>query len=264
MIRATVANTKDATFCVELPNLQNQGMPTPAGTGFFVSPDGWFLTALHVVAAAIQSNDGALNDPSKWWLMKEGEGSFGAMCQHVSVGPIIPHLDIAFLKVDYEANKAKAWLSDQDSFPFIKPSVVMLEDGAPVYSFGYPLSSAKVHSFEGGFIGDSALCPRVTSAIVSSSIEQTKAVWTSDDPKLYVLDKALNYGNSGGPIVSSESGHVHAICTRFQPVFIPQVHMKQGNEVPMVMMPSLYGVVSRLDNPEISSLFTELGIEFVS
>jgi hypothetical protein len=27
---------------------------------------------------------------------------------------------------------------------------------------------------------------------------------TSTDPQIYVLDKALNYGNSGGPIVAEE------------------------------------------------------------
>jgi hypothetical protein len=112
-------------------------------------------------------------------------------------------------------------------------------------------------------IGDTALCPRVTSAIISSSVEQTKMVWTPADPKLYVLDKALNYGNSGGPIVSSETGHVHAICTRFQPLFVPQNHLVQNGQVPLIMMPSLYGVVSRLDNSAVVDAFTQLGIGFV-
>lgn len=76
-----------------------------------------------------------------------------------------------------------------------------------------------------------------------------------------MLDKALNYGNSGGPIVSEETGHVHALCSRFQPVPIPQHHLKdaEGN-VPVVLIPSLYGIVSRLDYAPLTKLFQELGV----
>ena len=86
---------------------------------------------------------------------------------------------------------------------------------------------------------------------------------TNADPKLYVLDKALNYGNSGGPIIAQDTGMCHAICTRFQPVFIPQQHLadKDGN-FPSVMIPSLYGVVSRFDNQAVIQQFQALGIEY--
>ncbi len=75
---------------------------------------------------------------------------------------------------------------------------------------------------------------------------------TGSEPKVYVLDKALNYGNSGGPIVAAETGKVHAFCSRFQPVAIPQNHIQdqQGNPT-MIYIPSLYCVVSSLANPAI-------------
>jgi len=86
-------------------------------------------------------------------------------------------------------------------------------------------------------------------------MEQTRMVMTDADPKVYVLDKALNYGNSGGPILSAETGHVHALCSRFQPVYVPQNHLKDANGNPLpVMIPSLYGIVSRLDNRKLLDL----------
>jgi hypothetical protein len=84
---------------------------------------------------------------------------------------------------------------------------------------------------------------------------------TGNDPKVYVLDKALNYGNSGGPIVCSETGRVHAFCSRFQPVFIPQSHLLDANQNPIhVMVPSLYGVVSGLGHQQILGLLQQIGV----
>lgn len=86
---------------------------------------------------------------------------------------------------------------------------------------------------------------------------------TDADPKVYVLDKALNYGNSGGPIVSVETGHVHALCSRFQPVFVPQPQLRQPDgSMPVIAVPSLYGVVTRLDNPMLLEVFGKYGICF--
>src|SRR5688572_16487538 len=111
-------------------------------------------------------------------------------------------------------------------------------------------------------MGGTSLRPRVTSAIVSSTFEEGKMVMTSNEPKVYVLDKALNYGNSGGPILSSETGRAHAFCSRFQPVWIPQHEDAEGKvpAMPFVMIPSLYGVVVSLENPEIQSLLEQLKV----
>ena len=97
-------------------------------------------------------------------------------------------------------------------------------------------------------------------------MEQTRMVITNADPKVYVLDKALNYGNSGGPIVSTETGIVHAtICSRFQPVLVPQNHLKDKDGKPLSeMVPSLYGIVSRLDNKELLDLFHGLDIQVLT
>ena len=264
MITKTLANTQAATFCVELPDRQQHGMPTPTGTGFFISPDGWFVTAAHVITENHQSDGPIRQDIDQAWLQKETRlpgGMPGAMCQAVSFGHVIPLIDFALLKVDFQQNSNKAWLSGRSAFPFIGVSSRQLAGGESVYSFGYPLSSAFAKDLGQMIIGSTSLCPRVTSAIVSSTVDETRMVMTGNDPKVYVLDKALNYGNSGGPIVSSETGRVHAFCSRFQPVFIPQLHLCDANQNPMhIMVPSLYGVVSSFGNREIVALLQQLKV----
>lgn len=265
MIRKTLDRVRRATFCVELPNKTQHGMPSPTGTGFFVSPDGWFVTAAHVVSENGAADGPQRNDIDKAWLMKESQVlGPGAMCQFITLEHVLPEFDLALLKVDFGKNANKEWLKGQSEFPYIQVSTRQLEMGEPVYSFGYPLSSSKVEKQPSAIVGSSELSPRLTSAIVSSELDKTKMVMTGNDPQHYVLDKALNYGNSGGPIISSETGHVHALCSRFQPVFVPQAHLAdpQGR-YPHIMIPSLYGVVSSLKNDPVIQLFTQLNIPLV-
>lgn len=268
MIRNSLERTKQATFAVCLPNAARQGMPTPSGTGFFVSADGWFITAAHVVTTNGAPDGPVRTDISSAWLMKEsrvGQGSPGAMCQSVSLASVLPHIDLALLKVDFSANANKAWLQSRSDFPFLQICIRELEEAHPVYAFGYPLSSSSVQVQPGLMVGSTSLCPRVTSAIVASTLDATAQVMTASDPRVYVLDKALNYGNSGGPIVSSESGMVHALCSRFQPVYIPQNHLLDSKGKPTaIMIPSLYGVVSSLSNSDCVALFNSNDISVVA
>ena len=154
---------------------------------------------------------------------------------------------------------------DRDEFPFLTIPTRRLSAGEPVYSFGYPLSFVNiVHNSDELTIAVNEICPRATSAIVSSTIEKKKMMMGSNDPQIYVLDKALNYGNSGGPIISVETGNVHAVCMRFQPVGIPQNHLKgPNNTIPTIFIPSLYGVVSSLGNLTFQKKCKELGIILV-
>lgn len=242
-------------------------MLSPKGTGFFVSPDGWFITAAHVITEDGTPGGKAKSDLDQTLLQKESRvagGPPGALCQFVTLDTVVPDIDLALLKVDFSKNSSKDWLKSQTGFPFIQISSTELEEGEDVYSFGYPLSESSVQQKPGFVVGATSLCPRVTSAIVSSSMEQTRMVMTATDPKAYVLDKALNYGNSGGPILSVATGHVHALCSRFQPVYVPQQHMQDINgNFPFVMIPSLYGIVSRLDNHQALQLFRSRGITVV-
>jgi serine protease Do len=184
------------------------------------------------------------------------------VCQALTLDFVDAQTDFALIHVDFAANANKAHLVGKSAFPFIEVSSGQLEDGDPVYSFGYPLSTANLVASNPQFtIGHVGLAPRVTSAIVSATMERTQLVSTAGDVKVYVLDKALNYGNSGGPIVAAESGQVHAFCSRFQPVMVPQpqIRDKENNQL-AVMIPSLYGIVSSLSNPSILEQLRKRGI----
>jgi len=190
---------------------------------------------------------------------------FSTMLQGMTLEHIEPRTDFALLRVDFNANSAKDWLKGRTGFPFLEVSRRDLEEGEPVYSFGYPLSSATAEESQGAVIGHSSLSPRVTSAIVSSRTDVTRMAWGPGDEKVYVLDKALNYGNSGGPIVASETGRVHALCSRFQPVFVPQNHLRDSNgQMLHVMVPSLYGVVSSLGNSSVLGVLEAKGVSLAS
>jgi serine protease Do len=263
-IRRTLKATQLATYSVDLPNPKNMDMPSPTGTGFFVSPDGWFVTAAHVITQNNSSDGPVRTDIEKAWLMKEarpGEMTSG-MCQAVKFEYIDPKTDFALLKVDFDANANKQHLKGLSGFPFIEVSSRELEEGEPVYAFGYPLSASSVikQTPEMTF-GHAAHSPRVTSAIVASTMESTKMFSSNQDTKVYVLDKALNYGNSGGPIVASDTGKVHGICSRFVPVKIKQHDLKDqhGNAI-SITIPSLYGVVISLSNQNILDQLRSRGV----
>ncbi len=260
MIRETLVATKQATFAILLPNPDKNGLPQPIGTGFFVSPEGWLVTAAHVITENNKSDGPIRRDLEKAYLMRATEHEIWdtEMCKGMSLEFIDPSTDFALLVVDFEANKDRDTLKDRGHFPYIEVSSRELADGEPVYSYGYPLSSSFGFTVGQVAFGGTHLCPRVTSAIVSSKREKTKFIGSPQDPKVYMLDKALNYGNSGGPIIAVETGKVHAFCSRFQPVYIPQEHLsdQEGNS-PIIMVPSLYGAVSSLGNPSILAKLRE-------
>lgn len=263
LIRRTLKLTQLATYSVDLPNPNKKNFPWPTGTGFFVSPDGWFVTAAHVITQDNKSNGPVRTDIDKAWLMKEARpGEFGSgMCQAVKFDFIDPETDFALLKVDFAANANKDHLKGLSGFPFIEVSSRELEEGEPVYSFGYPLSESTVIDSSSVTIGFAGHSPRVTSAIVASTMEKSEPISTPEDVKVYVLDKALNYGNSGGPIVASETGKVHAFCSRFQPVSIPQHHLtdQKGDKL-LIFIPSLYGIVVGLHNRTILEQLRSRGV----
>jgi serine protease Do len=261
VIRQTLETTKAATFCVNLPSQEREGMPSPKGTGFFISKDGWFVTAAHVIHDA---NGAVRSDVGGAFLTKEAPaGEAPKWLQWPSVEFVDQATDIALLKLDFDRNSSVELLKSLAGFPCLTVSTRPLQEGEPVYAFGYPLPVVELVERPEITIGLTFIAPRVTSAIVASNIEHHGGFMTSTDPIKYVLDKALNYGNSGGPIIAAETGHVHAVCTRFQPVCVPQPHLLDSAGDPLVVrMPSLYGIVSSLSNPSIRKELGDRGIDY--
>jgi S1-C subfamily serine protease len=139
----------------------------------------------------------------------------------------------------------------------------VLDDAEPVYTFGYPLGSAEAsQTLQGILVGHVAHGPRVTSAIVASKIEATQMLTAhGQPPTVYALDKALNYGNSGGPIVATDTGKVYGVCVRFQPVAIPQEHLTEpGRQLVHVRIPSLYGLASNLTRSDLAPELLKRGL----
>lgn len=237
MIRQTVKRTMAATWVVRVPNPKNHDFPTPCGTGFFVSPDGLFITALHVANQA--------HDLRKIQLTHEAGPGVGGILSNPDPLGSAEDFDIGVLKFDFEAHCGQEAFKGKDGFDFLEMDFQEQYEGTPVYSFGYPLPEHQVQAEAGLIVGLSWICPRVTSAIISSRYEVLGPVQRHGHPQYYVLDKAFNYGNSGGPIVLQESGKAIAVVVRFQPVEIAQ---QGGAAGATVTIPSLYGVASSLTN----------------
>lgn len=240
MISRTVQRTMDATFVVRVPDARDHGFPTPNGTGFFVSSDGLFVTAWHVVKE--------VQDPGEISLTHEVKPGPGAVLRNPKALTYSEEFDLAVLKFDFSTHSNQEFAKGKDGFDFLEIELDEQYEGTPVYSFGYPLPKYETEKLEqkglSMIIGSSWICPRVTSAIISSRYEVLGPVQREGRQPSYVLDKAFNYGNSGGPIVLQESGKAIAVVVRFQPVQIPQG--AAGNI--RITVPSLYGIASSLAN----------------
>jgi len=92
MIRKTITHTKKCTFIVHTPV---KNFPHPTGTGFFISKEGYFITANHVIDKVEDFSKVRFSQPE------------GAQILSVSlINKWINH-DIALLKADFDANKKR-------------------------------------------------------------------------------------------------------------------------------------------------------------
>ena len=209
----------------------------PQGTGFFIDRSGLLLTAYHVVEN--------VNIPEIWLMQRYILADPPTILYRPEIVQLWPEHDIAALRLDFERHAAAPGLNDLDSFPYITVDLGAQEDGTPIYSFGYPLPEIQEETIPDDFpVVHLGLGPRTTSAIIASSIEHTRMIHTETERQVYVLDKALNYGNSGGPIINTETGKAFAICSEFQPATFYQ----SDNPDDYISIPSLYGLATSIAN----------------
>jgi S1-C subfamily serine protease len=241
MIDKTLPLTQKATVCIIVPHRdpRYQGFPTPFGTGFFVSDHGHLVTARHVIEKA----DKSLYAPNEIHIERP-EAAIPSLA--VKVSQIVkdwPYFDLALLKIDDNAL--------EHFTQFLQIEFDTVPEGTQVYSFGYPLPQISLKGETGSMVGYHYFSPRTTSAIISSHHWYIGPVRMAGFPTHYIIDKALNYGNSGGPVIVCESGKAVSVCVKFQPVVIPQQNIE-------IMVPSLYGITVSLRN--IQDELTSLGI----
>lgn len=227
MIRKTVENTINSTFCILDGNPVNNA-PNPIGTGFFISKNGFFLTALHVIKGI---KNLLLYQPKKY-----GD-QFITEVRRVKSWP---NYDISLLKIE-----------NSHDLPFLIPDFQEHIEGTPIYSFGYPTSEIIPFKptnpgLENLIAAKDNLFPRVTSAIISSRYYVIdEKVNLPEAVKYYVLDKELIDKNSGGPIVLTESGNVIALYSFFE-------HMEYlvtgRSELETRSHIKPYGIATRLSN----------------
>ena len=241
MITNSLPHTKSATFQVLVPHPdpEYKEFPTPMGTGFFVSPDGYFISARHVL---INDKNGTFFDLKKVRLTKP---DIFPSPHIISLDLVedFPQFDICLLKADFERAKNQEYYKGKDGFGYLDIDFKVPAEGTDVYSFGYPLSKISVNESAFATTGFHYSGPRTTSAIISSHFEVIGPMMVMSFPIHYVIDKALNYGNSGGPLILQENGKVISLCSRFQPVVISQA---SGD----IAIPSLYGITTSLKNIE--------------
>lgn len=262
MIRQTLQTTKEATFAVELPSVGVQGNIAIAGTGFFVSPDGWFVTAAHVVT----QNGAIRTDLNRMYLSQpsyiENDAAHQVRFWEVECRGIDVENDVALFKVDPASRGAMEFLKGKTGFPFLEVSTRQAEQGEPVYTYGFPLPETGMASTTGPIpVSYSRSRGRVTSCIVSGYTYPTNREITYLGIHIYVLDKAFNPGNSGGPIIADSSGKVFAVCSAFQFYFWEQGHLLTvPGHTPGIYVPSLYGYAQSLSNQGTAKLFADNGI----
>lgn len=241
MIGKTLSNTQKATVCVLVPHPdpRYKGFPSPVGTGFFVSNRGYLVTARHVIS----KDSRTLYAPNEIQIERPAED---ILSQAVPVSKIVKDwmsFDLALLKIDDNALNQFA--------DFLQIEFNTVPEGTEVYSYGYPLPKINVKGAAQFMVGFHYFSPRTTSAIISSHHWYIGPLRGRGFPTHYVIDKALNYGNSGGPIVVCDTGKVISVCLRFQSVLIPQQAIE-------IEIPSLYGITVSLRN--IQDDLVSLGI----
>jgi len=239
MSNRIVKRITDATYAVLVPHPDPayQNAPTIMGTGFFINKAGFFLTARHV----IKKEDNSLHEPNQIIFQQPLPGP---MVKEITLVQDWTEFDVVLFKADFEKNKNRGGFEGKTGFDYLEVDYDIAPIGTDVLSYGFPLSETDVRV---GSPVSSVLhhySPRLTSAIIASHYEYIGPVFSPESPKYYVIDKALNYGNSGGPIVIKKTGKAISVCTKFQPVDIDQ------RENSYVTIPSLYSVSTPLGNIE--------------
>lgn len=158
-------------------------------------------------------------------------------------------LDLAILKISSGNSNGI------HEFPFLDITESKVPIGTPVYSYGYPICSESLTE-DCHFTGKYHVEPRVASAIVSAY------QWGSDGevPESYIIDRPLLCGNSGGPLVMTESGRVVAFASQSQSDKVAEFKSPFDGTNFAISVPSPYSYCRNFGYPSIQTILREHGI----
>lgn len=247
MIRKSLPAVKRATYCVMISEPKYQELVAPQGTGFFVSSDGWFVTALHVLTIGGGRHDPIRQDLDTIVLVHPGDETSGI--QEVTKTELVHHdaqHDFALLKAEPQGGAKYSYVE------IVKRDIA---EGEPVYCFGYPLSDlcetrskpAISSTYSLTFKDDRLLIlkPKIVSGVVaaaplSATCSGFPAVCSS-----YATDINFDFGISGAPIIATECGKAFAFATETESVSVPQDHLKALGR-PRIGIPTRFGTGTSL------------------
>jgi S1-C subfamily serine protease len=268
VIPQTLPATQAATYLLSVPDPDRKGLCSAAGTGFFVSADGHLLTSRHVITTN-GKHDGPLRPQLHLMHPAKEIRIGGTMLTKVGKVDLLyedPTADIALFKIDAEFAVLKADSStERISPPYISVSSRLLPEGESVYTFGYPLSTTLFSEDTdlGTAAGQAVFCPRVTSAVIASIVIATATPIDPNQQPDYLLDRAAASGNSGGPVVRSETGAVHGLIRSCLPVFEGQPDLEKKLGYPVsICIPSVTRV-TRLSHAAVLSALTKYGVPII-
>lgn len=143
------------------------------GTAWFINHED-VITAYHVVKdCTVKGKPMLVRDP--WY-------------SNATIVAFDPELDVAVLKVEYPPNWAHGLK--------LSPTVAIGDD---VYVVGYPV---QLYQEVGRDVSEMSRIPRVQKASVT---------WINPDRQVFEFSPGTDAGNSGGPVISVESGGVVGI-----------------------------------------------------
>jgi len=264
-IRTMKAVAVQIRYLSDAQNGAPQGIPLPpkgerAGTGFFVSQQGYVLTAAHVIRGAekyarekgatkVWFQVGILLDPSS----VPGINFLGSFSPVAATPVEVDDVhDVALLKLSanpFNGQLQSGIKTPQGILP-LRVAVARLKpelppEGRNVLISGYPLEIPTFVTQKGMVASESF---SIVTIPVPGAIGRTRPEAVDS----ILLDAVVNPGNSGGPVYESDSGDVVGICEAYElsPLFTNKLNPVQvtPDEIAMqnaglaVVVPIKYGI----------------------